>query len=1130
MITQEQIFKGKVNSDADISVFPEGDLINSENVNYITSADGRLTSVRPVKGTRLIKSGEPGAMCVGSFAEEESGRLYYFTHSPNGNHKIECFEEATQTVKTVFDGPEIDLDSALISGIDKIGDILYWVQDNKPPKKINVERGLAAFTPGYVSPDGTRPQAYDAFTGRDFQIIRPYPEYAPKAKKITQQSVITNLVDDNAFQFAFSFVYKDKEISVLSPYSMIVPHNSEGEDFNAIEVTMDARLRIQNEVDRIRLHVRLGNTGSFFTVKEWRRDVDNDKYLDHNFGTSPLTYIFYNDTNGIAVSEEYSAKLFDAVPITSKAIAAAKNRLFLGNNVFGYEIPQGGTISALAISGTVGLSNIYGTFVFASAELLIDSNPFGYNQALFVKVQSFGDDRDGYYDVTSILSPWDFSTSNLPPIVTLSPSLKVLSLAEGDIDSNLQQYVLQTIPGWDSGVDYFATYSVERDYPGGSTAGDVIIYGLAGTPSGTDTSMSFKSGSQYRFGIVFYDIAGRSAGVYTGSQPFVFIPERTYSDPSITNVDLSLSFTSDQIPVWASHYQIVRTKSLTYQSFLQGYGNDIQYVGKDSDGNWKFGDVPDSTVFTSTFNSGTVQGIAVNISPAVSFGLGYSFLEGDVITIWTTNGSKYSLEIVSQIGSYVIAQALDIGSLQLNSTPHLFEIYTPRKSFLEETFYEVGHIYPIMSVGLPERYLSTTSIKMSGDTHIKFRAYVNGTSIVEAMNPSDKFWKEWWTDIGRPNISIPDGTLSIRPTNICFSNVFLLDTQINGLSSFDALDYRDLDISSGAIRSLKLTIRTQEYGSVMLAISESETSSIYLQETRLVDNAENAIIATSASVIGTINNLKGSFGTMNPESVYAEEGKVFYVDRVKGKIIQYSNNGLEVISENSMANFFTSALYEVNALRMPAVVDKRNNTYMFFLPDVFLTPILRDQFPESVEDPHVKKTGVVWCYGIESNSWYTAMTFMPDLMDCINRRVISFKGSDLYLHDDETMQFYNEPFSSIVSFPMGVGSYDVKVPQAISIQATSAPDWVHVKNEHPFLQGSDIVYSEFVSREGTHYASFFRDRLTPGYNTTDQALLLGDHVRGTFLPTAIKYSSPFYMTRVVLQYDVSSGHPMLKSK
>lgn len=1130
MITQEQIFKGKVNSDADISVFPEGDLINSENVNYITSADGRLTAVRPVKGTRLIKSGEPGAICVGSFAEEESGRLFYFTYSPNFNHKIECFEESTERVMTIFDGPEIALGNTPITGIDKVGDILYWVQDDKPPKKINVERGLAAFTPGYVSPDGTRPQAYQAFTGRDFEIIRPYPEYAPKVKKFESQDVISNLIDDSAFQFAFSFVYKDKEISVLSPYSIIVPHNSEDEEFNAVEVTMDARQRIQDEVDKIRLHVRLGNTGSFFTIKEWRRDVDNDRYLNHNFGASPLTYIFYNDTNGIAISEEYSAKLFDAVPIKSKALAAAKNRLFLGNNVFGYEIPQGGTLSVKAVSGTIGLSSIYGTFVFASAELLVDGSPYGYNQVLFVKVQSFNDERDGYYDVTSILSPWDFSTSNLPPIVTLSPALKVLSLSEGNIDSNLQQFVLQTVPGWNSGVEYFPTYSVERDYPGGTTAGDVVIYGLSGTPSGTDGFVSFKSGSQYRFGIVFYDVAGRNAGVYTGSQPLVFIPQRTYVDPSISNIEVSITFSSEQIPVWATNYQIVRTKSLTYQSFLQGYGNDIQYVGKDTDGNWKFGEVAGSTVFSSTFNSNEVQGIAINISPAVSFGLGYDFLEGDIMNIWTASDKKYSLEIVAQVGPYVIVQAADIGELFLNQTQHLFEIYTPRRGFLEEAFYEIGQIYPVMSAGLTERYLPTKSVKVSGDVYIRFRSYLGGSSAVEAMNPSDKFWKEWWTDIGRPNISIPDGTLSIRPTNICFSNVFLLDTQVNGLSSFDALDYRDLDISSGAIRSLKLTIRTQEYGSVMLAISESETASIYLQETRLVDNADNAIIATSGSVIGTINNLKGSFGTMNPESVYAEEGKVFYVDRVKGKIIQYSNNGLEVISENSMANFFTSALYEVNALKMPAVVDKRNNTYMFFLPDVFLTPILRDQFPETVEDPHVRKTGAVWCYGIESNAWYTSMTFMPDVMNCINRRVISFKGSDLYLHDDESMQFYNAPFSSIISFPMGVGTYEVKVPQAISIQATFAPDWVHVKNEHPFLQGSDIVSNEFVSREGTHYASFFRDRMTPGYNTTNQALLFGDQVRGTFLPIAIKYSKPFYMTRVVLQYDVSSGHPMLKSK
>lgn len=1134
MRLQNKIFSGRVNTDADLSVFPDTDLLNAENVSYVIAADGRIAAVKPSKGNRKISASVPDSTVIGSYAEAELGRLYYLLYASDGAHRIMMFDQGAGTISTVAAGEFLGLQDTPITGIDKVGDILYWVQDDQEPKKMNVERGLRTYNSSYTSPDGITPTPYGSLTAQDITLIRPYPAYSPLATKQTL-GLELNLIDTVAVQFALSFVYADQEISVLSPYSKLINYNKDDDTFDSIRVLVDGRQQIPNEVYKVRLHIRTGNTGSFFTIKEWDRSlaVDATAFDQHNSGTVLLGYDFNNNSNGVAISEEYSAKLFDSVPISSRALAAAKNRLFLGNNVFGLSKVTSGEIVATAASGNIGTSTVYGEFVFALAVLIYtqDNSYAGYNESLFVRITSLSDEENGYYDVTDILLPNRFFEGDLPPSVVLDPSMRIGPLSTYDLDINLTNYVAAKIPVYGAGYETTIIDSqVNRDYPGGSPSGDVQVYGIAGTPSGDIDSTSFKSGGRYRVGVVFYDFAGRSAGVYTKDDAIVSIPIRTYEDPAIyPSISVALTFAATDIPEWATHYQIVRTKNLTHQSFVQGFGEFIQYVGKDADGNWITKN-DDNSFFSDDFDPDKVQGIAINLSPITANGLGYSFLDGDFVRIWFSDETTHLLQVIDTFGSYVVCQAKDLGELIITGKQHFFEITTPRKEFLQETFYEVGAVYPVSSPGTASRALSSTTITLSGDVSIKEREATGGSAFVEVMNPQDAYWKEWLTDIGRPNIVIVEDTRSVRPQNICYSNVRLASTQVNGLSSFDALDYVDLDSNSGPIRSLVITTRTQEYGSVMLAICETETNSIYLGETRIVDNAGAAIIATSGSVIGTVNNLRGSYGTVNPESVAVDEGRVYFVDRINGVVVQYAQNGLVPVSQNGMAAFFTEVLYELGASsRIWATVDGRTSEYCVYIPSGgIVTPVLSDY--DSQVNPHKARTGMVWRYNPEVQGWDCAQDFTPNHLACINRWVISFDGSDLYVHDTDTMTYYGTAFKSLVSFPIGSGVMDVRLPQSVGIASDVAPEWVHVRNEEPYEQSTDLQSDEFVHTESMFYASFLRDRLSPGHESYEHALLFGEQVRGLYLPIAVRFDQNFAMNGIVIQYDISRGHPMLNTK
>lgn len=1155
---ERKLLVGRINTDADASVFPENELYDCENVSHVIAADGRIAAMKPVSGTRQVAYAgttqwpfPENAKTVGSFSEDDRGRMYYFVYDPAGvNHQILMYSRYEDAISLVFHSAALDFSGLPITGIDKVGDVLYWAEDDRQPKKINVERGLQTYS---QSPLGQVPYIDNGVLPvfKDIALIRPNPQFPPAfSKAATGQPY--NFISDYAFQFAYRYVYREKETSVLSPYSGIANYNTPAEDvagLDAIQVRIPVREYIPWEVEKVQLLVRQGNIGSFFIIRQWDRLNDAAAITAHNAG-SALEYVFYNDQNGVAISEEESAKPFDNVPVYSRALAAARNRLFLANNTFGYNLDAFGRVTATVSGGTLpsGGQKMYGRWVVATVEENLVNNTPAFNERLYLVIEGVSPQVDGYYNMDSLnIQAWQFgrpyydTDGTLPTLVTVDLSMRLFDVATGENDSYLQADVQTKGAYYNMNFpDVITTFQIYREYgkpfAAPLAAYDVEVQGLPGGGVSSAGAYGFKSASRYKTGIVFYDFAGRSAGVYTTPTAAVRTQDRTYQSPVLLPfINVALDFKPQDIPVWAETYQVVRTRNLTYQSFIQGFAKDVQYVGKDNDGNYQFG-ATSTMVFTEAFDSGKVQGVAINLSGAVSFGLGYSYSEGDYIKLWFSDGRTERVSILTQVGSYVIVQGKDFGSLTLNGSNLLYEIVTPRKGFLEETFYEVGAAYPVTAPGTDSRALSVTNVTLSGDTFVVTRPYTNGGGVLtETMNPSDNHWSEWLSDIGRPN-AVPYGRgRSVRNTSICYSNAYVQSTEVNGLSSFDALDFRDLDFTVGAIRKLILTNRTQEYGSVMLAICETETASIYLGENRIVDNADTVILATSGDVIGTINPLKGSFGTVHPESAYASEGRVYFVDAVNGKVIQYTQNGLEPISQNGLTRFFSANLSTIgSSLRgLCGTIDKRSEMYMAYIPQGgYSYPSLSDYTPAK-PSPHHVKPDAVFCYNPELQGWSSRLTFVPEWMDSSAVSVVSWKNGQLYVHDGElSNSFYGTVYPSTVSFPIGSPEAFIKVAQSIAVEADRAPDWVHLRNENPFLQSTDLENTEFVSKEGVHYASFLRDRWTPGLGGYDQAMLLGEPVRGQFIACAVRYNggSPFYVTGITVAFDKSTGHPMLEQR
>ena len=228
----------------------------------------------------------------------------------------------------------------------------------------------------------------------------------------------------------------------------------------------------------------------------------------------------------------------------------------------------------------------------------------------------------------------------------------------------------------------------------------------------------------------------------------------------------------------------------------------------------------------------------------------------------------------------------------------------------------------------------------------------------ESMNPSNDYFLNWIQITGKPNLVPSQVSSQKKTTGIVFSETKIPGSKINGLSKFSALDEKRLDDATGPLRSLKITSKTQSTGSVLLAISENETTGIYLGEQQLQQTSSGGqFLAVSSGVIGTMNTLQGSYGTQHPESIVINEGTAFWFDVKNQTVVRYDSNGLTAIGDNKMKTFFKEKSSIISTDSLPHFVvgtyDDYNSEYIITLPKTGeVTTVLQ-------EDPYYPDTPII---------------------------------------------------------------------------------------------------------------------------------------------------------------------------
>lgn len=688
---QLRVFEGGLNTDDSAETMPSSDYPFLLNGIKAKSLGGFGGTIENQLGTLAIATGvvelDANAVCVGGIRDQKNSAWYAFFYNTNplyhcivklspvtgitkviagtspawvssqpyaigdqvssGGFSWRSLTAHTDAVppvegaiwtKIIWGGLQFSL-ANLITGGAVVGGVIHWTDNNISPRSASTTKYAGGVIP---------------VTEEEIKLIKRGGIFSPTFIKGSAGGS-ANMTGRFGFQFSYQYVYDDNQFSVLAPYSGLCPTNTQSQTFNSIDITSgDA---VPAAVRTIKWAARIGNTGAFFYIGDTQRPATG--------WAASNSITFYNNANGSAVPDNYSYQ-FHAVPLKVKCMETAKNRLWLGNYVEGYDQPNNAAFALSAgvsqvpigVAGTI-TKDVYkirvytyhwtGTFWSAiTTHYVQDTSPSG-DLMIIDPVSVF--DRSTFF--TKITGQRVILSGNY--IDNASTALPVFSMSNppsGFTQLNHVNFDHMVLELFAAGANYSIGIISGAQYEGKKT---------------------FASGSSYSVGYVLKDADGQGSGVI-GPQgfnskfdayynkltlgwdlPTLWEPTANYyfNDPLksrviyqgnlwtvktgvTTTVGLAPSAAQWDIqpnpfPSWAKSYSIVMTKNLTKSMIIESRSADVNYSKT----------TPAGTTLLANYDASN-DDIAVDITPLQKSGLGYEWQVGDRIILYPTiiNGAS----------------------------------------------------------------------------------------------------------------------------------------------------------------------------------------------------------------------------------------------------------------------------------------------------------------------------------------------------------------------------------------------------------------------------------------------------------------------------------------------------------
>ena len=365
---------GKMNKSVDERLVPEGEYVDALNIRLGSTEATEVGAVENSKGnsqlTFLQYGGNPlsspavpgGAettFCLGTYEDGMQETIYWFVHDSSNfaasplTGKVDMIvsfnansNTVTYHVVCVDDGGGVNTTlnfdpKFLVTGVDKIEDLLFFTDDKNAPRVINVNRNYDDPVAGV---DGIETEDINVIVkppGFEDVVLGSTPLTVPKVDP-TNVPGDENYMETRFLCFAYRYRYIDGGYSPTSLFSLpsfqprgfrfdLDNFNNAGmiNRFNASNITFSTGSKRVVQVD---LLYKESTSNVIYVIERYNKKVQG--WADDGL----QTVLFVNSKIFTTLGSDELLRQYDNVPRIAKAQTIQGNRLIYGNYVDGYDI------------------------------------------------------------------------------------------------------------------------------------------------------------------------------------------------------------------------------------------------------------------------------------------------------------------------------------------------------------------------------------------------------------------------------------------------------------------------------------------------------------------------------------------------------------------------------------------------------------------------------------------------------------------------------------------------------------------------------------------------------------------------------------------------------------------------
>ena len=762
-----------------------------------------------------------------------------------------------------------------------------------------------------------------------FNVIKMAPVSIPQIAYGSDTNIYSNNVRGKMFRFACRYKYFDNSYSVYSAYSDVSkPPNDEtwnGEildevssnNYIAVTISLHSSALIKEA------EIIFQETGG-----DWKRCkiINRREQGLININPPNFTYNFYNNEAYEIITSELVTKIYDVVPRTAQTTEIInKNILCYGQCLEGFDNLNKDEIDVTLTPDPEAIESI------PDVGATLRNNIASGDITEVVQGNYWEEDLTEYFKIIDIsdYATWGLANGTRYRLVVNGVEGIITIDAPGDLADKTALLNAIAVAVRADNIWIYKDIANGKLYVGSLYTYPEITVSIFFTSAATTSSLTkqygFKTGAFHPFCQFYYDENLRRWDAQTSKESVVgagltyegttvYVPMLGEYSPTPTDTALrwAIDWTVNHLPpTGAKYWRWGYAGNSLCTDFVQYIIEDISNPGDDTT---TIDITPLQTLkeAEATWNSFPHS----NIDP-------YVWEKGDRIRFITSKGNPtagtigavidgvYDTEITGQsTDTYSIyvqeftynAVGVDIGE---NS---IVEIYSPIKSANKQEFYEFGPLMPIIQDadgymvhgGLTQDQEYLTSTEATGTFNVGDVYHIYRTTskpLFTGDNEMGVFMEsQWYSDFydsedwNKGKVGY-ETSFNERELNIIrYSHQYLQDTQINGLSTFDGIRYKELNDTYGEIMGM------EEVGNTLKVYQEKKPSSVQLGRVERSDETGNVSISVSTDVLGSIRYSTTRWGTEFRESIIKNNRYVYGFDIYNGVMWRDSANGIFPIS------------------------------------------------------------------------------------------------------------------------------------------------------------------------------------------------------------------------------------------